>query len=369
MLAPRRCSRAEAERLLRLFARLEKLASAAVAVLSARLDDPTELARVAGTSVGRARGTIETGRRVAADPRLAAAAARAEISVDQADEIARAAAVAPGAVDGLLAVARSESFHVLKRQARQVRLAAQDPATLARRQHQARRLRHWVGELGMICIEAALEPHIGTPIVNRLQDHARRLTRNAKNNGDTPQRFQCHLADALPAITNGDGIRKGHTEMVILVSHQITQRGWEDTKPGEHCKIPGVGPIAPQTARRIAQDAFLTALFYDGQDLRHLKRWTRGIPTPIRTALQLGEPPGFDGPRCIDCGNRYNLQVDHIEPLSNGGPTSVANTGGRCTPCHIRKTTADRQAGKTHHHPHTNHHTANNPHAPLPLPP
>jgi 5-methylcytosine-specific restriction endonuclease McrA len=87
-------------------------------------------------------------------------------------------------------------------------------------------------------------------------------------------------------------------------------------------------------------------VFYDGIDLRHFKRWTRHIPAPVRIALSLGDPPDFDGPRCVDCGNRFRLEFDHLEPYAAGGSTSLTNLGPRCPPCHEKKTAADRSAAR-----------------------
>jgi hypothetical protein len=347
-------SRADSEALLQLYVRVEKLAAFGKATLAARVGDPTSLARVAGTSVGQARRAIETGKRIAGVPRLARAAQQAVVSLDQADEIARTSELAPGAVDDLLSLARNESFGVLKQKARTIRLEAQAGSDLAERQHQARRLCHRVTDLGMIHLEADLEPHIGAPIVNRLEEQAKRLARTAQDNGG-PEPFQRYLADALPHIVNqhtdkadkqagGQKARgAGPAELVVLVSHEITQRGWQNTQPGEKCHIPGVGPIPPQTAKHIAEDAFLSGVFYDGVDLRHLKRWTRHIPTPIRIALQLGQPPEFNGPQCAQCGNHYQLELDHHQPHINGGPTSLNNINPLCHHCHTHKTTQDRR--------------------------
>ena len=116
--------RAEAERLLRAYARVERLAAFGKAALSARLDDPAVLSRVTGTTMGRARQTIATGKRLAQEPRLADAVRRAEVSLDQAEEIARTESVAPGSIDDLLTLARTEAFHVLKDRARAIRLDA-----------------------------------------------------------------------------------------------------------------------------------------------------------------------------------------------------------------------------------------------------
>ena len=345
-LTPRLHSRADAEALLRWYARVERLAASGKAMLSARLGDAEGLARVSGTSVGKARATIETARRVEEAPRLAEAVRSAEVSLDQAGEIARAAEVAPAAVDDLLAVANRETFGALRDRARRIRLDAEAGAGLAERQHRARRLRHHVTDLGMIHLEADLEPHVGAPIVERVETEARRRARAARAAGGEAEPFERHLADALPAVLAGDDRGPGRAEVVVLVSHEVAERGWREVRPGEHCKIPGVGPIPPEAARAIARDAFLTGVVCDGTDLRHLKRWTRNIPAAVRLALHLGEPPDFDGPRCVDCGNRFRLEIDHCEPHAAGGPASVDNTKPRCPRCHARKTAADRRAGK-----------------------
>jgi len=133
---------------------------------------------------------------------------------------------------------------------------------------------------------------------------------------------------------------------VVVVSHGVAKRGWRDVRDGEVCKIPGVGPVAPEVAQEIAQDAFLTGVFYDGVDLRHLRRWTRNTPVEVRLALELGAPPDFDGVRCVDCGNRFRTENDHLEPHCGHGPASTDNLEPRCWRCHKAKTARDRKAGK-----------------------
>ncbi|HET7481297.1 MAG TPA: HNH endonuclease signature motif containing protein [Actinomycetota bacterium] len=130
------------------------------------------------------------------------------------------------------------------------------------------------------------------------------------------------------------------------MSHEVAKRGWNDVRPGEMCKIPGVGPVSPKVARSIADDAFLTGVIYDGKDLRHLRRWTRSIPAEVAIALELGPPPSFDGIVCVDCGNRFRTEFDHLEPHAARGPASYENLQPRCWPCHKGKTERDRRAGK-----------------------
>jgi hypothetical protein len=134
--------------------------------------------------------------------------------------------------------------------------------------------------------------------------------------------------------------------VVVVVSHEVTTRGWTGVEPGELCHIPGIGPIDPQIARDIAggrgHDAFITGVISDGTDLRQMRRWTRHIPTEIRLALRLGDPPHFNGPKCVDCSNRLRIEHDHNHPHADGGPTSLANLPDRCHPCHVAKTKADQ---------------------------
>ncbi|MDX1690741.1 MAG: HNH endonuclease [Acidimicrobiia bacterium] len=331
---------AETRRLLDLYVRLERLAAYGKATLSARVGDATRLARSQGTSVGAARRAIDTGRALAAEPRLAEATRRGDVSVDQAGEIAAAASADPGALDDLLDTARTESFRTLRDRARSVRLQAGDREALASRQRRARRLRHWIGDGGMVRLDAALEPHVGAAVVSRIEREANRIARRSEES----EPFERHLADGLAASVSGDDA-PSKAEVVVLVSHEVVARGWSDVEEDEHCAIPGVGPIAPSMARRLADDAFLTGVVCDGTDLRQMKRWTRSIPVEVRLALHLGEAPGFAGPACVDCGNRFRLEVDHVDPVANGGPTSLPNTELRCEACHRRKTRDDRAAG------------------------
>jgi hypothetical protein len=60
-LAPELLPAAAADRLLATYARAEKLAGYGVAALAARRDDATKLARITGSSIGRAKAVVATG--------------------------------------------------------------------------------------------------------------------------------------------------------------------------------------------------------------------------------------------------------------------------------------------------------------------
>jgi HNH endonuclease len=336
----------DARKLMAAYGKAEKLASYGVAALARRVDDAAVVARATGISAGKAQTVLATGKVMGTSDELDFAMQQGAVSLDQATEIARAEESVPGAAKELVKLARCEAFHVLKDKARAVKLEAEQHRGLAQRQRQARSARSYSDALGMVHIRLALEPHVGTPIVTRAEAEAARLARQA-NKEKTIEPFERYLADAYALLLSGSGkTRARRPELVVLVSHEVAKRGWKDVRKGEHCKIPGVGPVSPQVAKEIAADAFLSGVFYDGKDLRQLRRWTRSIPTEVAIALELGEPPSFDGVACVDCGNRIRTEFDHLEPHAALGPASYDNLRPRCWHCHRAKSERDRQAGK-----------------------
>jgi HNH endonuclease len=336
----------DARELMAGYAKLKKLAAFGETVLARKLDDAEELARVTGTSVPKARATVETAKALKEASIVQDAFAGGDISLDQATEIAKAEVAQPGSAKELLKTAQSGSFQVLRDKARNVVLEAGQKRGLARRQREARSTRTYSDDLGMINLHLRLEPHVGTPIVKRAEAEATRLYKAAKKDGKQ-EPFERHLADAYAKIFSGSSVKphSSRPELVILVSHEVAKRGWTDVREGETCKIPGVGPVAPEAVRELAGEAFLNGVLFDGKDLRHFKRWTKHIPVEVLTALELGDPPEFDGPACIDCGKRFGTQWDHFDPRNNGGPTCTENVGPRCWVCHQEKTRRDRAAG------------------------
>ena len=345
-LQPELVSAPLARRLLAAYARVEKLAAFGVAALARKLDDAPDLVRVTGTSIGKAKAVVATGKVLKASGELNAALKHGDVSLDQAAEIAAAEDSAPGTAGELVATARDKPFHALKDKARKKKLEAEQHKDLFARQRAVRCARSHSDGLGMVHIHLALEPHVGAPIVARAEAEAARLARKAKANRVNDP-FERHLADAYATLLAGSGSgRSRRPELVVLVSHEVAKRGWTDVRPGEVCKIPGIGPVSPKVAKDIASDAFLSGVFFDGKDLRQLRRWSRSIPGEVAVALELGEPPSFDGVVCIDCGNRFGTEFDHVYPHVAHGPASTGNLKPRCWRCHQEKTKRDRRAGR-----------------------
>lgn len=360
-LEPELLDSASARAAIAAYARAEKLATFGVAALSRKVTDTAEVAQITGSPIGKAKAVVQTGAVMATSSELTSAMQTGSISLDQAAEIAAAEESAPGCAGELVTVAQSESFHSFKHKARRTKLEAEQHRGLAERQHAARAARSYGDELSMVHIHMALKPHIGAPIVARAEAVAARLARAAKAGGER-EPFERYLADAYASLLGraGNGSTKSRRpELVVLVSHEVAKRGWTDIKPSETCKNQICSPPlrsprppktvhlarCPQVAKEIAGDAFLTGVFFDGKDLRHMRRWSRTIPIEVGLALELGEPPAFDGVACVDCGNRFRTEFDHVHPHAARGPSSTTNIKPRCHPCHQIKTAADRRAG------------------------
>jgi 5-methylcytosine-specific restriction endonuclease McrA len=95
----------------------------------------------------------------------------------------------------------------------------------------------------------------------------------------------------------------------------------------------------------MVKDAFIKAVIHDGVNVHTVKHFGRHRPAALQTILDLGPPPDFTGASCRECGRKYNLQWDHIDPVANGGPTCYVNAQALCIPDHVAKTERDRKAG------------------------
>jgi hypothetical protein len=188
-------------------------------------------------------------------------------------------------------------------------------------------------------------PEVGIPFVNRLDAETDRLRRQAKQEGrDEPRGAHAH--DAFAEMLKGQGTGRAiGPDCVIVCDLRAYRRG--HAHAGEPCHIVGGGPIPVSLAKELARDAFLKAVTHDGVDIHTVGHFGRHIRAELRTALELGAPPDFDGVTCgkEGCGRRYGLEWDHVDPVANGGPTSYKNIKPKCWPHHREKTEQDRRAG------------------------
>ena len=231
-------------------------------------------------------------------------------------------------------MANRVNLNELRDEGRRQRLTAIDPEELLERQRKARSHRHWRDDTGMIRYSGALPPDIGVPLMNRLDVETDRQWRAAYRQGRVEPRER-HAADALAHMMNGQGKRHSVRADVVYVCNVDTGQS----------HIVGGGPVPESRAREAARDGFIKAVLHDGTKVDTVVHYGRHIPAELRTVIELGDPPEFDGVTCVDCGAQFQPEWDHHDPVANGGPTTRTNLKRRCHTCHTVKTEQDRLAG------------------------
>ncbi len=309
-------------------------------------DGAAWLAQQSGSTGAQARRALETAGRLEDCPDTKAALLAGDISLAQAAEVIEAQRDTPDAEAALLPVARMWDLSRLRDEAREYRQAHTEVHDLHDQQQQARFFRHWRDRLGLIHFSGALPPETGLPLVRRIEVAASRARRDARSADNTSaEPWDRYAADALVALTAGRDTdkRSERAELVIVCDLFAWRRG--HTHPGEVCHLVDGGPVPVDLAHELARDAFVAAVLHDGVNIHAVQRFGRYLPVELRTALDLGPVPQFTGRQCADCGRRWGLQYDHVDPVANHGPTSYANIEARCWPCHQDKTERDRKAG------------------------
>jgi hypothetical protein len=331
---------------------VEKVSAAArvkvASVLRSRGDRDTAewMARQTGQSSARARDELDAREQIEACPATRTALDAGLLSQAQAAEIAKTEPQAPGSERELIDYAKKHSLAGLKNEARKRRLSGIDRDQLHARQVESMSLRTWTNDLGMTCLHTELPPELGVPIVTRIRRATDRIFREAYRHGrrDSNERY---AAEAFVELMNDTsaGSSSKKADVVVVVNLNAYRRG--SVADGEVCHIINGGPIPVSIAREMAKDGFLKAVLHDGVNIHTVKHFGRHIPATLRTALDLGAPPEFGGLECgdDDCDRRHGIEIDHLDPVANGGATSATNLTPKCTPSHRTKTEHDRANG------------------------
>jgi hypothetical protein len=332
---------AEAERLA---GAVKMLAAGRVAETAAWADGFRDagawLSSVSGSTVGKARATLETAQRLEQLPATEAALRSGRLSDVQVDLVASAATADPDAEQALLTCASRNGVKGLKTEAARVEAAAstdQDERYASARARRFLRHRAISDVEGLIemrgpidrtaSVMAALEPYERDQF-----EQARKAERR-----ELPEALafdaMVQLADDAAAGKLAGAPGRAPATVVIRVDKAAFDRGLSE--PGDVCEIPGIGPIPVSTARKLAQDAVLKALIVDGIDVRSISHLGRTIPTRLRTAIDEAYPEcAVEG-----CHVDRHLEIDHKIPVAEGGRTELANLQRLCRHHHDEKHT------------------------------
>jgi hypothetical protein len=288
------------------------------------------VAETTGETVGSATRALETSKRLDAMTETAAAFRAGRLSETQAAEITAAADADPHAEAELLATAAGTSVKGLRDACRQVRAGAEaDDLAWARRQHVNRRAYGWTDEEGGYRGSWRMAPDAGARFDSAWQAHIDRIFRDARKVGRREPRA-AYAADALVALATEGPCKP--TECKVTVDNAALARGY--TEPGERCDIEGIGPAPVTTARALLDDATVSVLVKDGDDITAVTRKGRTISARLRAALEAKYPV------CAvkSCANDRFLQIDHVKPISEGGTTDIHNCWRICDHHHVLKT-------------------------------
>jgi 5-methylcytosine-specific restriction endonuclease McrA len=331
-----------ASALVELAARGERICSAIKALGARRVEETNAwregghrsaahwVAEATGETVGAAGRALETARALEHLPQTDAAFRAGQLSPTQAAEITSAAGADPAAESALLETAAGTGVKGLRDRCREVRAGAEaDDAAWARRLHVERRAHSWTDPDGVYRLEARLAPDAGARFDAAWKAHIGRIFRDARRAGRR-EPHAAYAADALVALA-GEGPCKP-VEVRAVVDTAALARG--HAEPRERCEIVGIGPVPVKTARALLDDASVTVMTRDGDDITAVSRPTRTIPTKLRRALETRYPTcGVPG-----CANDHFLEIDHVVPIEDHGATEIENLWRLCSHHHALKT-------------------------------
>jgi hypothetical protein len=288
------------------------------------------VAEATGATVGAAARTLETAKALEQLPDTDVAFRSGQLSELQAAEITATAVSDAGAEADLLDTARSTTVKGLRDRCREVRAGAEvDDRAWARRLHVMRRAHEWTDPDGTYRLEARLAPDAGARFSSAWKAHIDRIFCDARRAGRREPRT-AYAADALVALASEGPCKP--VEVRVTVDSGALARG--HTESGEQCAIPGVGPVPVSTARALLDDAAVTVMVRDGDDVTAVSSPKRTIPTKLRRALETRYPTcGVKG-----CANDRFLEIDHVIPVEDHGPTELSNLWRICTHHHGLKT-------------------------------
>jgi 5-methylcytosine-specific restriction endonuclease McrA len=343
---PERTSGPDAARLLEAFVAIEKLAAAGKLLAARRVESSNVwrkdghrsaadmMARQTGTGLGSAINTLQTARQLGSLPGTEDALREGRLSEAQTREIAGAAIHKPDAEDELVEAAGQQTMNNLKLRCRRVRATADDGTSRYEKIRRGRYLRHWTDNEGAVRFDARMTPDEGAKLVAVVKSETARLAAEGRRCG-RHESTAAYAADALVGLAAPSPVDRStapSTMVHVRVDHEALLRG--HLEPGEICEIPGIGPIPVAAARRLAEDSILNVLVTNGVDVTTVAHAGRTIPASIRRAIIERDP------QCVvpGCDVSEGLEIDHVIPVNERGPTKLDNLARLCHWHHYLKT-------------------------------
>ena len=294
-----------------------------------------------GTPIYEAQAVVILAGQLRHLPQTVEAMNAGKISTAQAVEVARGATAEPHSEERLLNLAKSATVRTLRDEASRVIAAATDDVERHKRIHKNRSLKSWIGLDGAFNLKACMTVANGALVMAALTPFQDEIFKAARKSGEyaTPEAY---AADALMALCAGKTVgaqgssatkpTRANAVMNIRVDIDALKRG--RTEHGEVCEIAGVGTIPVADATEYLGEAFLKLLVMDGTDIRTIAHMGRAIPAKLRTGLEERDRVC----QVPTCDVTLGLEIDHIVPFAEGGPTSFENLVMLCKRHDLQKT-------------------------------
>jgi hypothetical protein len=309
------------------------------------------LADVSGSGIGPARDALVVADALAECGTTDAALRSGQVSLAVAREVTAAAEVGGElAEQRVLGTAKREGLRAARDETRRVLAHAADTADREARIHRQRARHCWVSRDGVwnlklqgpVAAGAEIEACLA-PFDDAAWDAAARQARGERDAPDAIA-FDGFLAclraarDGVPAAGSAKPRGRAKTRDHVVV-HVDVQRllgreaGAGTTGAGERCEIPGIGPVPVEHARSLLGDALLTVLVENGRDVKTFARPGRKMVAALHQLLDARDPVCT----IVGCGRAQRLEHDHALAVSDGGDSTVENTGGLCKHHHVLK--------------------------------
>jgi hypothetical protein len=311
------------------------------------------LARRSGMTVGAAKETLDTARRVKDLPATGTALRAGRLSSVQAAAVAAAAVADPSSEATLLEAAPQESVAELRRRAERVLAAARSAEDEQARDDAIRRSRSFRRTVGwdgahelrargtadaIAGVWAQLQPFIDAEFTRA----------RAEGRRESPEAY---AFDALLAMSRSGGSAKSPAKVLVRVDLPALRRG--TSEPGEVCEIAGYGPIPVTTAARLMNEAFLALVVTKGKDVLNVTHLGRQFTEHQKTALEWRDPEC----QVLGCASTVRLERDHREDWADTHTTRGPAADRLCHHHHGLKTLGwqlEAGNGKRRIHPPTN---------------
>ncbi len=271
-------------------------------------------------------------------PVTQAALRNGTLSNAQAVEVARSAIVAPNAETQLLNLAQHATVRDLRDASSRVVAGATDEAERHRQVHKSRYFKSWTDLDGSFNVRGRMTVANGALVMAALKPIQDEIFKVARKSG-VHERPEAYAADALMALCakattkqsseSGGKATRPNAVINIRIDIDALKRGHT-----EHGEIAGVGPIPVATATEYLGEAFLKLLILDGTEIRTIAHMGRAIPAKLRTGIEERDRVC----QVPTCDVTLGLEIDHIKPFAEGGPTTFENLVRLCKRHHLQKT-------------------------------